>query len=155
MSNLPVGLVSHTRKVQSLYKKSLRLLESWYDRRDVYRYQAVLMRQRFEENRCVKDTRIAKELIQQGRKSCFKVNTGIRDNVVYNNIPNSPGGVAYEREVVPPDWVDRLLASFRKKHSILNILPVANRGKGNTLNYGRKNMENQHLLLTIEWLSCL
>lgn len=30
---LPTGLVSHTRKVQSLYKRALRCLESWYDRR--------------------------------------------------------------------------------------------------------------------------
>lgn len=33
MSGLPSGILSHTRKVQSLYKRSLRNLESWYDRR--------------------------------------------------------------------------------------------------------------------------
>lgn len=28
-----LGLTSHTRKVQSLYKRALRNLECWYDRR--------------------------------------------------------------------------------------------------------------------------
>lgn len=32
-SSLPTGLTTHTRKVQSLYKRALRLLESWHDKR--------------------------------------------------------------------------------------------------------------------------
>ncbi|KAF2883544.1 hypothetical protein ILUMI_22608 [Ignelater luminosus] len=101
MSSLPVvGLVSHTRKVQSLYKKALRCLESWYDRREVYRYQAVLMRQRFDENRDVKDMRIAKDLLSKGEEELFQ-----KQHWLPRKFPESPGGVAYEREVLPPDWV--------------------------------------------------
>ncbi|GLV36456.1 NADH dehydrogenase (ubiquinone) B22 subunit [Carabus blaptoides fortunei] len=95
-----VGLVSHTRKVQSLYKKALRTLECWYDRRPAYRYQAVLMRQRFDENRNIKDMRVAKELIAQGEEEVF-----LKQHWQPRKFAKSPGGVAYEREVIPPDWV--------------------------------------------------
>jgi len=101
MANLPVvGLVNHTTKVRSLYKKALRCLESWYDRREVYRYYAVLMRQRFEEKRDIKDMRVAKELIFQGEEELFK-----KQHWLPRKFPESPGGVAYEREVIPPDWM--------------------------------------------------
>ncbi|KAF5275092.1 hypothetical protein FQA39_LY07029 [Lamprigera yunnana] len=101
MAQVPVlGLVSHTRKVQSLYKRALRTLEAWYDTRDVFRYQAVLMRQRFEANRCIADLSIAKSLIEAAEEELFQ-------NTHYNpkQFPESPGGVAYIREVIPPDWV--------------------------------------------------
>jgi NADH dehydrogenase (ubiquinone) 1 beta subcomplex subunit 9 len=98
--SVPTGLVSHTRKVQSLYKRALRCLEAWYDRREIYRYYAVLMRERFDQNKDVKDMRIAKELITQGEQELF-------DNQHWHprKFPDSPGGVAYQREVIPPDWV--------------------------------------------------
>ncbi|XP_060527327.1 NADH dehydrogenase [ubiquinone] 1 beta subcomplex subunit 9 [Cylas formicarius] len=100
MANLPTGLVSHTRRVQSLYKRTLRTLEDWYDRREVYRYEATLMRKRFDDNRNITDMRVAKELINQGESELSK-------NAHYQpkKFPLSPGGVAYEREVIPPDWV--------------------------------------------------
>ncbi|KAG5894966.1 hypothetical protein JTB14_023314 [Gonioctena quinquepunctata] len=100
MSGSLTGLVTHTRRVQSLYKRSLRSLENWYDRREVYRYQAVLMRQRFEENKNICDTRVAKDLVAKGEKELF-------DNQHWHprKFPDSPGGVAYGREVVPPDWI--------------------------------------------------
>ncbi|KAJ8924501.1 hypothetical protein NQ315_007298 [Exocentrus adspersus] len=99
-ANLPTGLVSHTRKVQSLYKRAVRTLECWYDRRDVFRYYAVLMRARFDENKDIKDMRVAKEFIRKGEEELF-------DNQHWQpkKFPNSPGGVAYGREVEPPDWV--------------------------------------------------
>lgn len=100
MASLPVvGLVSHTRKVQSLYKKALRCLESWYDRREVYRYHAVLMRQRFEDQRCIQDMRIAKEMLMNGEEELFQ-----NQHWHPRKFPDSPGGVAYEREVPLPDW---------------------------------------------------
>lgn len=33
MSGSLTGITTHTRKVQSLYKRALRMLENWYDRR--------------------------------------------------------------------------------------------------------------------------
>ncbi|OXB82943.1 UNVERIFIED_CONTAM: hypothetical protein H355_009853 [Colinus virginianus] len=47
--------LTHQQKVLRLYKKSLRHLESWCIHRDRYRYFAVLLRDRFDKNKDVKD----------------------------------------------------------------------------------------------------
>jgi NADH dehydrogenase (ubiquinone) 1 beta subcomplex subunit 9 len=44
----------------------------WYSVSDAFRDEAVLLRQRFEENRNVKDMRIAKELLESGEQELFK-----------------------------------------------------------------------------------
>merc|ERR1711915_936166 len=100
MSFLQVEVISHTRKVCSLYKRALRNIEAWYDRRPMYRYRAVLLRARFDENRDVKDLRVAQQLLDEGEKELFSL-------IHYQpkKFPLSPGGVAYEREVRAPDWV--------------------------------------------------
>lgn len=98
--SVPTGLVSHATRVKSLYKKALRNLESWYDRREVYRYHAVLMRARFDENVCVEDRRLAKELLEKGEEELFKY-----QHINVRKFFDSPGGSAYLREVIPPDWV--------------------------------------------------
>ncbi|XP_046748796.1 NADH dehydrogenase [ubiquinone] 1 beta subcomplex subunit 9 [Diprion similis] len=97
---VPLNLVSHPRRVASLYKNALRTLESWIWIRHVYRYNAVLLRQRFEKNKDIKDLRIAKQLVIDGEKELFE-----HQHWLPRKFPNSPGGVAYEREVVLPDWI--------------------------------------------------
>lgn len=93
-------LITHTRRVQSLYKRALRNIEAYVDRREVYRYHAVLLRQRFDENANVKDMRIAKCLVENGENELFnKLHWQPR------KFPESPGGVAYQRVVDSPDWV--------------------------------------------------
>ncbi|CAO1406825.1 unnamed protein product [Diamesa serratosioi] len=92
--------LSHSRKVCGLYKKALRNLESWYDRRNVYRYQAVMMRARFDENRNERDFRKAQDLLSGGEKELFE-----NQHPQPRKFANSAGGVAFEREVIPPDWV--------------------------------------------------
>ncbi|CAH1169534.1 unnamed protein product [Phaedon cochleariae] len=100
MSGSLTGLITHTRRIQIVYKKALRSLEDWYDRREVYRYHAVLMRQRFEEVVSVNDPRIAKDMLS-------KIEAELFENQHWHprKFPESPGGVAYGREVIPPDWV--------------------------------------------------
>ncbi|XP_066954142.1 NADH dehydrogenase [ubiquinone] 1 beta subcomplex subunit 9 [Macrobrachium rosenbergii] len=100
MSFLQVEVISHTRKVCSLYKRALRNIEAWYDRRPMYRYRAVLLRARFDENRDVKDLRVAQQLLEEGEKELFSL-------IHYQpkKFTLSPGGVAFDREVLPPDWV--------------------------------------------------
>lgn len=44
----------------------------WYSVSDAFRYEAVLLRQRFEENRNVKDMRVAKQLLEDGEQELFK-----------------------------------------------------------------------------------
>ncbi|XP_037958680.1 NADH dehydrogenase [ubiquinone] 1 beta subcomplex subunit 9 [Teleopsis dalmanni] len=98
--SIPVpGITTHARQVCSLYKRALRNLESWYDERYIFRYRAVLLRQRFEENRCV-DMATAVSLLKQGEQEVFET-----QHYQPRKFPGSPGGCAYEREVIPPDWV--------------------------------------------------
>ncbi|GFG35170.1 hypothetical protein Cfor_12746 [Coptotermes formosanus] len=72
----------------------------WYSHSEAFRYEAVLLRQRFEENRNVKDMRIAKQLLETGEQELFE-----KQHYQPKKFPKSPGGTAYQREVEPPDWI--------------------------------------------------
>ncbi|KAF5301142.1 hypothetical protein FQR65_LT08972 [Abscondita terminalis] len=93
---------------------------------DIYRYKAVLMRQQFEENRCVMDQRVAKKLLEMGEEELFQKNHWAPRKFLFSillvlpiqeiqwltnsvqisfSVPEAPGGVAYLREVHPPDWI--------------------------------------------------
>ncbi|XP_013138263.1 PREDICTED: NADH dehydrogenase [ubiquinone] 1 beta subcomplex subunit 9 [Papilio polytes] len=100
MSNIPLGITTQVQKICSLYKRTLRNLESFYDRRHVYRYQAVLCREKFEKMINEKDARKAAEMLKQGEEELF-----LTQHPIPKKFAKSPGGVAYEREVIPPDWV--------------------------------------------------
>lgn len=76
------------------------------------------MRQRFEENRNIVDERKALKMVEDGEKELFenqhyqprlcKISSLMSDfNVQFGVIsgPNSPGGVAFGREVDLPDWL--------------------------------------------------
>ncbi|GBP62675.1 NADH dehydrogenase 1 beta subcomplex subunit 9 [Eumeta japonica] len=100
MANLPLlEFTTHCQRVRRLYKKGLRNLEAFYDRRHCYRYQAVLLRDRFDKNRCV-DPNTAEKLVQEGEDELFQI-----QHPVTRKFPTSVGGVAHAREVEPPDWV--------------------------------------------------
>ena len=70
----------HIPKTSAVFtkKKALRNLESCYDRRDAFRYEAVLLRQWSEENRDIKGMRVAKQLLggrwgwEDGEHELFK-----------------------------------------------------------------------------------
>ncbi|KAJ2940843.1 hypothetical protein O0L34_g10104 [Tuta absoluta] len=101
MANVPaLGLKTHTQKVCSLYKRALRNLEAFYDRRHVYRYHAVLLRERFDKNATEKDMRKANQLLKDGEQELF-----LQQHPIPRKFALSAGGVAYERVVTPPDWV--------------------------------------------------
>ncbi|XP_018327697.1 NADH dehydrogenase [ubiquinone] 1 beta subcomplex subunit 9 [Agrilus planipennis] len=90
---------THAKKVCSLYKRVLRDLECSVSERAAFCYRMSQIRQCFEKNRDVDITEGA-DLLHKGEEELF-----------YNSHPIpryfqfSPGGVAYEREVQPPDWV--------------------------------------------------
>ncbi|CAG0883240.1 unnamed protein product [Darwinula stevensoni] len=100
MSYLQTEIITHTRKVCSLYKRALRCLESHHTEKWKFRYEAVMLRQRLEANRKVTDMREAKVLLLEGEKELI-------ENAHYQPLKfwNSPGGVCYGREVIPQDWV--------------------------------------------------
>ncbi|XP_055892513.1 NADH dehydrogenase [ubiquinone] 1 beta subcomplex subunit 9-like [Biomphalaria glabrata] len=102
MSYLQYTTHSHARKVRSLYKQAIRLLQSYYESFDRYefRYQAVVMRARFDENKNETDLRKAKKLLLDGQKELF-----LKSHAQPMKFAESPGGVAYQRHFPPPDWI--------------------------------------------------
>ncbi|XP_017879509.1 NADH dehydrogenase [ubiquinone] 1 beta subcomplex subunit 9 [Ceratina calcarata] len=100
MAEIPSGIVTHARKVCQLYKRALRTLESYHVKRVDYRYEAVLLRQRFEENRNIVDARVAKQKLLEGQEELFK-----KQHWEVWQFPNSPGGICYERYSKPDDFV--------------------------------------------------
>ncbi|XP_017047946.1 NADH dehydrogenase [ubiquinone] 1 beta subcomplex subunit 9 [Drosophila ficusphila] len=99
MAQVPCAITSHKRQVCTLYKQALRNLEAWYDRRNDYRYRAVQLRARFDEN-CNKDLGEGIRLLACGKKELFETK-----HFQPRNFANSVGGCAFEREVIPPDWM--------------------------------------------------
>ncbi|KAF7381911.1 hypothetical protein HZH68_015784 [Vespula germanica] len=100
MAQLPSGIVSHSQKVCSLYKRALSCLKDWYNDRLEYRYNAIKLRQRFEKNACIVDLRLAKHLLQEGEEELFQ-----RQHFQSYAYPESPGGVAYKRDALLPDSI--------------------------------------------------
>jgi len=103
--------VTHTRRVQSLYKRALRCLYAWYDHRPRYRYEATLMRARFDQNANLRDFREIEKIVAEGEQELFD-----KQHPQPRQFPNSPGGVAYERETVPPDWILDYWHPLEKAH---------------------------------------
>ncbi|GJQ77818.1 hypothetical protein Trydic_g16075 [Trypoxylus dichotomus] len=99
--SLPIPeLVSHTQRVKALYKMAIRNLESWYDRREVFRYVATLMRAKFDRYKNVKDFAAMNELVRKGEEELFLYkHWHIRKHAC------TPFGSSYEREVPAPDWI--------------------------------------------------
>ncbi|XP_076628495.1 NADH dehydrogenase (ubiquinone) B22 subunit [Colletes latitarsis] len=100
MAQLPSPFITHSRKVCSLYKRALRCIEDWNPRRTDFRYHAVLMRQRFEENRHIPDARVAKQLLLDGEEELFQAQHWQPMKFTY-----SVNGIAYNREASVPDYV--------------------------------------------------
>lgn len=84
----------------SLYKRALRNADSYANDRPTFLFNCALIRQRFEENRHETDVRKAKQLLEAGEEELFK-----KLHPQPFQYANSPGGVAYAREVPSPDWV--------------------------------------------------
>uniref|UniRef100_A0A2A4JFX2 NADH dehydrogenase [ubiquinone] 1 beta subcomplex subunit 9 n=1 Tax=Heliothis virescens TaxID=7102 RepID=A0A2A4JFX2_HELVI len=112
MAHIPMlGVKTHSQKVCSLYKRALRNLEAYYDRRNVYRYQAVLLRDRFDKNAKITDMRKAVELLKEGEQELFSL-----QHPIPRCFATSLGGVAHERVVTPPDWVIDYWHPLEKAH---------------------------------------
>ncbi|XP_031624853.1 NADH dehydrogenase [ubiquinone] 1 beta subcomplex subunit 9 [Contarinia nasturtii] len=100
MAHVPTGIITHSQRVCRLYKKTVRLAQSWYTPRHVFRFNAILLRERFDQNKEIKDLRIARELLKSGEQELFE-----KQHPQPFTFANSPGGIAYGREVDLPDWV--------------------------------------------------
>ncbi|XP_014211566.1 NADH dehydrogenase [ubiquinone] 1 beta subcomplex subunit 9 [Copidosoma floridanum] len=100
MAQLPSGFVSHSRKVCNLYKRLLRHIESSYYHLEDVRYESVILRAEFDKNKDIKDLRFAKEMMSQAEDKLMK---DLHWN--YKKFAESPGGCAFGRDHVPPDWI--------------------------------------------------
>ena len=64
----PREILTHSQRVCRLYKKSYRTMESWAIERWHFRFNAVVLRARFEETRGIKDMRILAKMLDDGEK---------------------------------------------------------------------------------------
>ncbi|XP_055644184.1 NADH dehydrogenase [ubiquinone] 1 beta subcomplex subunit 9-like [Toxorhynchites rutilus septentrionalis] len=101
----------HAKRVCTLYKKAIRNLEAWYDRRHVFRYQATLMRARFDAHKNENDPTKIAQLVADGERELFET-----QHFQPRKFANSPGGDAFEREIVPPDWILDYWHPLEKAH---------------------------------------
>lgn len=87
-----------------------------------YRYEATILRDRFDQNRNVKDVAKLQKILQESEKELFEkqhyqpikcicnslvflVSWSAVNNLPFFLVPYSPGGVAYGRTLESPDWV--------------------------------------------------
>ena len=83
----------------SMYQKLVYLLTV----RWMYRYNAVLLRERFDQNKGVTDMRIAKKLLEDGEQELWDKHHPQRIRFA-----TDPGGTAYDRG---PRWADNVSIS--------------------------------------------
>ncbi|XP_051160650.1 NADH dehydrogenase [ubiquinone] 1 beta subcomplex subunit 9 [Leptopilina boulardi] len=100
MANIPTGLLSHSQKVCRLYKAILRNIDGYCQTRVEFRYHAVIIRSKFDENKDLRDLRIAKQKIMEGEEWLFK-----HQHPIPKKFAESIGGCAYGRDVILPDWL--------------------------------------------------
>uniref|UniRef100_A0A0X3NZM7 NADH dehydrogenase [ubiquinone] 1 beta subcomplex subunit 9 n=1 Tax=Schistocephalus solidus TaxID=70667 RepID=A0A0X3NZM7_SCHSO len=98
---LRTKLIPHAQQVCQLYKAALYNIKAQKLDSLEFRYEAVLLRARFDENRNIKDVVQAKKLLEEGWAELKKKKFAFP--YLY---PTSPGGVAYERyDYKLPDYL--------------------------------------------------
>jgi len=96
----PREILTHSQRVCRLYKKAYRTMESWAVERYHFRFNAVVLRARFDESRSIKDIRILAQMLEDGEKECWR-----EQHYDPSIFKGDPGGIVYSREAVAPDWV--------------------------------------------------
>nr|XP_033337641.1 NADH dehydrogenase [ubiquinone] 1 beta subcomplex subunit 9 [Megalopta genalis] len=99
MAQLPSGLITHSQRVCRLYKRILRILDDANMFKHEFRYQAVLIRQRFDENKNIKDVRLAKKLLLEGEEEAFQ-----NEHYQPKKFPDSEGGIVKNNYILLPDY---------------------------------------------------
>eukprot|EP00111_Clytia_hemisphaerica_P021109 TCONS_00062182-protein len=89
--------LTHHQRVTRLYRKSLKHLLSWTMNREAWREQAVLLREKFDENKSLTD-KFQIEKVVKDAEAQFEL---WRHPAPYIH-PKAPGGSKYERNVPPP-----------------------------------------------------
>jgi len=90
--------LSHSQNVCRLYKAGLKVIRSSYFERYKVRFHQVQLRKRFDDNKDIKDYRVAKALLAEG----WKEHDYERHWQPFS-FPDSDGGVMFERTDPIPD----------------------------------------------------
>ncbi|XP_075222411.1 NADH dehydrogenase (ubiquinone) B22 subunit [Lycorma delicatula] len=98
--NVPVRIITHAKKVCSLYKRAYRNLESTFSERTVLRYEATVLRSRFDKNKDIRDNIKAVQLLAEGEKELHA-----KQHYQPIKFANDYGGLTWCRDSVIPDWV--------------------------------------------------
>ncbi|KAK9761038.1 hypothetical protein K7432_014373 [Basidiobolus ranarum] len=91
-----VGSPAHTARVAHLYKRALKLSLDWTIRRDLWRPQAMFIRERFEANRNVTNPKLVASLLDQTEKELEEF-----WHPDPYKAPTSPEGTKWERHGLP------------------------------------------------------
>ncbi|KAL7670763.1 hypothetical protein ACOME3_005687 [Neoechinorhynchus agilis] len=92
MSHLVTSYMTHSQRVCRLYKMAIKECRNYGNDRLHYRYLAILMRARFDQNKNVKDRLEARRLLAEGEVELEKMS-----HPMPVNFPDSPGGSNYDR----------------------------------------------------------
>lgn len=97
-------LISHTRKVCSLYKKMSRDIDFWEDDFLEGRFRKLVLRAEFDKYKNIKDMREGKRILEMGEKKHFDLSHPIH---VHGQPLHaySKEGIAYGRNLESPDYV--------------------------------------------------
>jgi len=98
---------NHSKQICNFYKRVRRAIQSYVDDgtddwniQEEQHFEYVAMRKRFDDNKDIKDMRIAKKLLQDGEAKL--INYIQPEPMIF---ANSPGGITYHRYPKYPDWL--------------------------------------------------
>ena len=97
---VPRTILTHSQRVCRLYKRALRTTEEWCASHHIFRYHAVLLRNRFDETRHEKDFRKLAAMLEDGEEEVWR-----EQHPQPFKFKNDPGGILHDREGEPPDAV--------------------------------------------------
>jgi len=96
----PQEILTHAQRVCRLYKKALRTSQCWHIQKYVIRFNAAIIRARFDDTRKIQDGRVLAKMLEDAEREVWD-----------EQHPNpfkfraDPDGICYNRECVAPDWV--------------------------------------------------
>jgi len=96
----PRDILTHAQRVCRLYKKAIRVTEDWSMTRCMFRFDACVLRARFDDCARVKDMRVLAKMLEEGEQELFEAKH--YDPKIFKADPN---GITYNRAGNAPDWV--------------------------------------------------
>jgi NADH dehydrogenase (ubiquinone) 1 beta subcomplex subunit 9 len=95
----PRPIITHAQRVCRLYKKAYRVTQDWADERWLFRFNAAVLRSRFDETSKIKDMRVLAKMVEEGEYEVWE-----QQHTDPRVFKNDPGGIVYHRSASPPDW---------------------------------------------------